>query len=346
MAATSGLPLLAVKRALSLKMSPSVESSNSNKLSRLTEVLNISVRRCGGVKPALWKVLGILKREGWRGLARMLKKLSKSEQQILLERREKALVMIDRNGLGLEVGPSYNPVASKKAGFNVHILDHASAEELRAKYVGHGVNLANIEEVDFIWRGEPVSQLIGRKECYDWIIASHVIEHRPDLISFLGECETLLKESGVLSLIIPDKRYCFDYLHGPTSTGELLDAYDQKRKRPSAGKVFDHVASATKRNGQIAWDADTRGTIEFVHDFSDAIKNWQQARTTDEYFDIHNWRFTPTTFREIVYDLQALGLIHFDIKVEFETVGCEFFVTLQKTQSCQKLRRRLPVDRA
>jgi predicted SAM-dependent methyltransferase len=276
----------------------------------------------------------------------MLRKLLKSEQQTLLERREKALVMINRHGLGLEVGPSYNPIASKKEGFHVHILDHASAEDLRAKYEGHGVNVANIEEVDFIWRGEPVSQLIGGKECYEWIIASHVIEHRPDLISFLGECEALLKANGVLSLIIPDKRYCFDYLHGPTSTGELLDACDQKRKRPSAGKVFDHFASATKRNGQIAWDADTRGPIEFVHDFSDAIKNWHQARTTDEYFDIHNWRFTPASFRAIVYDLRALGLIHFDIKVEFETVGCEFFVTLQKTQSCQAPGRRLPGENA
>ncbi len=342
MAATCGPPLL-VKRDLPLKMSPSVESSNSNKLRRLKEVLNFSVRRSGGVKPALWKVVAILKRERWKGLKR-LRKIFKGEQEPLHERREKALVMINRNGLGLEVGPSYSPIASKKEGFNVHILDHASAEELRVKYMGHGVNLANIEEVDFVWRGEPVAQLIGRKGCYDWIIASHVIEHRPDLISFLGECEELLKDDGVLSLIVPDKQYCFDYLHGPTSTGELLDAYDQKRRRPSPGKVFDHFAGATKRNGQIAWDADTRGTIEFVHDFSDAIKNWQQARTTDGYFDIHNWRFTPASFRAIVYDLRALGLIRFDIKAEFETVGCEFFVTLQKTQSCQTSKRLFPVD--
>ena len=77
------------------------------------------------------------------------------------ERREKALVMINRNGLGLEIGPSYNPIAPKKLGFNVHILDHSNAEELCAKYRGHGVNLANIEEVDFVWGGEPLCQLIG-----------------------------------------------------------------------------------------------------------------------------------------------------------------------------------------
>jgi predicted SAM-dependent methyltransferase len=315
-----------------------------NKFRRIREVLDIMARRSGGVRPALWKVLAILKRDGWRGLKRDVGKAFKAEQQPLLERREKALAMINRNGFGLEIGPSYNPIASKKEGFNVHILDHASAEELRAKYIGSGVNDANIEEVDFVWRGEPLSQLIGRKGYYDWIIASHVIEHRPDFISFLGDCERLLKDDGVLSLIIPDKRYCFDYLHGLTSTGELLDSYDQKRKRPSPGKVFDSFAGATKRNGQMTWDADTRGAIEYLYDFPEAVKYWQHARTSDEYLDVHNWRFTPASFRAIVCDIQALGLIHFDIKVEFDTVGCEFFVTLQKTQSCPTRKRLFPVD--
>lgn len=318
---------------------------NLNKFRRLREVVNISVRRSGGVKPALRKVLAILKREGWKGLRRRLGKTFKGEQQTLLERCEKALIMVNRNGLGLEIGPSYNPIAPKKEGFNVHILDHASAEELRAKYMGHGVNVANIEEVDFVWSGEPLSELIRCERCYDWIIASHVIEHTPDLISFFEECERLLKDDGVLSLIIPDKRYCFDYVHGPTSTGELLDAYDQKRKRPSPGKVFDHVAGATKRNGQITWDSDTQGAIEFAHEFSEAIENWQQARTTDQYFDVHNWRFTPASFRAIFGNLQALGLVHFETKIEFNTIGCEFFVTLGRSQSCQALNRLLPIDK-
>jgi hypothetical protein len=292
---------------------------------------------------ALKKALTIIRLEGWNGLSRMCKRIL---HRPLLSRSEKALIKVNRNGLGLEIGPSHNPIAPRKLGFNVHILDHMNAEDLCNKYSGQGVNLDNIEKVDFVWRGESLCELIGREKCYDWIIASHVIEHTPDLISFLADCEKLLKDDGVLSLIIPDKRYCFDYVHGSTSTGELLDAYDQKRRRPSPGKAFDHVAGATKRNGRIAWDAHTRGTIEYAHGFSEAINIWQQARTTDQYFDIHNWRFTPVAFRSTVYDLQALGLIHFDIKVEFDTVGSEFFVTLQKTPFCQTAKRLPPIERA
>jgi predicted SAM-dependent methyltransferase len=313
---------------------------------RLREMFITSLRHCGGLRPAFGKVVTILKREGWKGLNKKISKTLQGHQQSSIYRREKALAMVNRNGLGLEIGPSFNPIASKKEGFNVDILDHATARELRAKYVGHGVNVENIEEVDFVWHGEPLSELIGHERCYDWIIASHVIEHCPDLISFLSECERLLKDDGVLSLIIPDKRYCFDYVHAVTSTGELLDAFDQKRKLPSPGKVFDHVAGATKRNGQITWDADTQGTIEFAYDLSEAVKNWEQARTTDQYFDVHNWRFTPISFRAILYELQALELTHLDIKAEFDTVGCEFFVTLGKIQSCQSLKRVPPADRS
>ncbi len=306
---------------------------------QIAEVVNLALMRCGGVKPALSKVLALFKRDGWRGLKRNWAYLH--DQQ----RREKALVLVNRQGLGLEIGPSHNPIASKKQGFNVHILDHASAEELRAKYTGHGVNLDNIEEVDFIWRGEPLGALIGRRHCYDWIIASHVIEHIPDLVSFFEECEWLLKEDGVLSLIIPDKRYCFDYVNGTTSTGELLDAFEQKRTRPSPGKVFDHYAGATKRNGHIAWDSQAEGPIEFVHQFAEAMEQWQRARTTDQYIDVHNWRFTPASFRVLLNDLRALKLVQFEIKAEFNTSGCEFFVTLGRSNTAPSSDRMSIVQR-
>ena len=86
-------------------------------------------------------------------------KYGKKEERMLncfgrMTREDNALYALNKNGVGLEIGPSHNPIAPKSRGFNVHILDHASAEELRTKYQGHGVNLHNIEEVDFIWSGQ------------------------------------------------------------------------------------------------------------------------------------------------------------------------------------------------
>jgi SAM-dependent methyltransferase len=269
------------------------------------------------------------------------KKFGKNEKRNLQgtypknSREGKIFHLIDKKGLGLEIGPSHNPIAPKKKGFNVHILDHASAEELREKYKGIGLNLDNIEEVDFVWHGEPFPKLIGKTACYDWIIASHLIEHVPDLISFLQQCEALLKPSGILSLVIPDKRYCFDYFSLSSATGNVLDAYAEKRVKPSPGQVFDHFSNESKRNGKITWSAaDWGGANELVNAFSKAKEIWKRSvLASGEYIDTHCWKFTPASFRLMVSDLVNLDLINLEIKKEFDTSGCEFYASLGRKNS-------------
>ena len=257
--------------------------------------------------------------------------LNKSETRI-----GKVFSAIDKTGFGLEIGPSHNPLAPKKDGYNVHILDHADAETLKNKYKGHGVNLENIEEVDFVWQGQPLTELIGNSSCYDWIIASHVIEHVPDLVSFLKETQSLLKPGGVLSLVIPDKRYCFDHFSPISSTGEILDANQLKRDRPSVGKIFDHFANACNADGQIAWGKGNSAELKMVHDLEQAKQAWLNAQESPDYVDVHCWRFVPSSFEMIIKDLNKLGLINLTYRVAFDTKGCEFFVTLEKNSSSNK----------
>lgn len=252
-----------------------------------------------------------------------------------LTREEKIFHLLDKSGLGLEIGPSHNPIAPKKRGFNVHTLDHASANDLRKKYAAHGVNLDNIEEVNFVWSGQRYADLIGRTECYDWIIASHVIEHAPDLVSYLQQCEELLKPEGRISLVVPDKRFCFDCFSPTSSTGQMLDAFAQKRSRPSPGQIFDHIANAAKRGQEIAWSiGDAGGADGLVHTVDEARAHWAGAlEHHSEYVDVHVWRFTPASFRLLISDLFSLGLTNLEVKSEFDTHGCEFYVTLGKSSA-------------
>jgi hypothetical protein len=251
-----------------------------------------------------------------------------------LNRQEKVMAGLNREGLGLEIGPSHNPIAPKRDGYNVHILDHLDRDGLRNKYADHGqygVNIDKIEDVDFIWQGQPLSELIGKTGCYDWIVASHVIEHVPDLITFFRQCEILLKTEGRLSLVVPDKRYCFDYLNHCSSTGEFLDAFEAQLSRPSVGKVFDHFANACKRGGNIAWNSTESGGLELIHPIEQARSLWNQARSEDTYIDTHCWRFTPESLRLVLADFKMLGLSGLEIVGEFVTVGCEFYVMLGRT---------------
>lgn len=245
-----------------------------------------------------------------------------------LDRVEKALALVDRDGLGLEFGPSHSPVAAKRAGFRVHTVDHLSAEELRAKYAGHPVDLDAIEEVDFVWHGQPLPELVGGRDRYDWIVASHVIEHLPDPVGFLAGCADILRPGGVVSLIVPDTRCCFDCLGPLTTTGQVLDAHLQGRTRPTPGQVFDHHAGAVVRNDSLAWPLGTDAPPRLIHGMAEAIDFMRRAADTDEYIDVHLWRFVPESFRLVVQDLRDLGLIPFVIKRDWPTAGHEFHVTL------------------
>ena len=277
---------------------------------------------------ALWM------REGTGGLVRRVLRRPSLRQRFVARYAPKA-------GPGLEIGPSVNPLARKTDGFRVDILDHADAPTLRAKYRDVGANLDNIEDVDFVWRGEPLTETVGQRGCYDWIIASHVIEHTPDLISFLVECQALLSETGRLILVVPDKRYCFDHLQSLSSTGDALDAHQLGRTRPSPGRVFDHHSNAVSkgRSAVLAWHRHAPGRLRFIHAM-DAVRGaWRNAQDGKEYIDVHNWHFTPESFQLLIDDLRELGLLELGIIDGPTGSGVEFCVCLQRSDG--KRRDRL-----
>jgi len=263
------------------------------------------------------------------------------ESEVALDRIEKALAFVNRDGLGLEIGPSHNPIAPKSQGFNVHVLDYLSAGELREKFKDEDADLDRIEEVDFIGHGKPLPELVGGEHRYDWLIASHVIEHIPDPVSFLIGCERVLRPDGVVSLIVPDKRYCFDHFRPLSTTGELLDAFEQKRTRPTPGSVFDYTVDTVARDGRIAWSAHDSGEFSPLFGFERARSHWDRARHSDDYMDAHIWRFVPESFRLIMQDLQRLGLTNLRLKKEFGTTGHEFHVTLDRGRPQQGIVERL-----
>ena len=164
---------------------------------------------------------------------------------------KKVLRYINKNGQGLEIGPSHNPVAPKKEGYKVDIIDHMNREQLITKYKDAQVVLENIEEVDFVWQGENYSELTGKKKFYDWIIASQVIEHTPDLIGFLNDCDAILKDDGMISLVVPDKRYCFDHYRPITGLSKIIDSHYQKNKIHTPGTVAEYYLNVVSKAGTI-----------------------------------------------------------------------------------------------
>lgn len=245
-----------------------------------------------------------------------------------LSRDLKALTYINKSGKGVEIGPSHRPIAPKCQGYDVHIIDHMGKEELVNKYQHHGVDLKSIEAVDFVWQGESYLDLTNNPKFYDWVIASHVIEHSPDLIGFICSCDEILKDDGVLSLVIPDKRYCFDHFRPITGLAKVIDSHHQGNKIHTAGTVAEYFLNVVALNKAIAWQSKTTGEYSFVHSLQDALKGIETVQNTAAYIDVHSWCFTPTSFRLLIHDLFSLGLISLQEVGFFPTEGCEFFISL------------------
>ena len=132
----------------------------------------------------------------------------------------------------LEIGPSLNPVVPKAEGYNARVLDHTDQAGLVEKYSAYGLDTAKIEPVDFVWRGGSLVEATNKTR-YDAIVASRVIEHAPDFIQFLIDCLQMLQPTGTLYLLVPDKRYCFDFFQSLSDVAKVLADHRAKRTRHS-----------------------------------------------------------------------------------------------------------------
>lgn len=268
-------------------------------------------------------------------LARMRQHVAQPVRAVCqLPRERKMLAHINKLGEGVEIGPSFRPIAPKKKGFKVTIIDHASREDLIAKYGAQGIDCSEIEEVDHVWDGRSYAELTGKCQYYDWIIASHVIEHTTDLIGFLQQCEEILQPNGCLSLAIPDKRFCFDRLRPKTGLARVIDAHRHPSAFHSEGTVAEYFLNVVRRGPTIAWsrsDGCGEESLAFVHSPAEASDAVRIARRQSHFQDVHAWTFTPHSFRLLVHDLATLGYIGFRETAFHDTTGHEFFVTLSKT---------------
>ena len=113
---------------------------------------------------------------------------------VSMSRSEKLLSIVDPSMRVIELGPSHSPLAPKAEGWNVSVVDHGARDELVEKYRIHPVDVSRIEEVDVIWTSGPLDAAFPPDALgtYDAIIASHVLEHIPDLIGAFRSFERLL----------------------------------------------------------------------------------------------------------------------------------------------------------
>ena len=170
-------------------------------------------------------------------------------------------------------------------------------------------------------------EVIGRTAVYDFILASHVIEHAPDIIGFLKDCAALLKPGGILVLAVPDMRYCFDRYRPRSSLGAIVEAHREQRHKQSRASLFDRIAYNNRLDDRAGWSKTCAGIFRLQFDLKDAPA-YAARHETEGYIDGHSWQFTPSSFRALIEDMSFLGIIDLREKRFVETPIFEFFVVL------------------
>ena len=235
--------------------------------------------------------------------------------------------------IGLELGPLTSPVVTRDLG-RVHYLDHVDTDALRARYATHdGFDVEAIVPIDHVLDPHgsdgSIRSAVAGAAPFDYVVASHVIEHVPNPVAWLADIRSVLRDGGVLALAVPDHRRCFDALRSPSVAADVVHAHLVGATVPTARQVYDHYSSAVAWHGHIAWNEEPPfAELVPVHSEDEALDRATTAAASAEYDDVHCWVFTPESFRRVIETLQRHGMFPYSIEHVSGTVGGEFFATL------------------
>jgi SAM-dependent methyltransferase len=248
-------------------------------------------------------------------------------------RRDKILSNLNLKVLqGVEIGALSSPLITVDEG-NIIYVDHADTNALREKYSNDASVVKNdIVEVTAVWGAQTLQDCIGSDRKVDYVVASHVVEHVPNLIVWFQEIESILRPGGLLRLAVPDRRYSFDFLRFESRIHDVLDAYLQKVRSPLPRLIIEHSAYIRVVDCVKAWSGklDPTSLVPYstvktgLDVAADALKN-------GTYHDTHCWVFTPVSFADLFVEMAKLDLLNFVCEQCIETPvnELEFYVHMK-----------------
>jgi hypothetical protein len=240
-----------------------------------------------------------------------------------------------RQGRCLEIGPLANPVVSAEVA-DVRYVDVVDRNGLVAHYAGDpAVDPDAIPEQHF-WLTRPdgtvstLAEAVAADAPYQHVVASHVIEHVPDMVGWLRDVAEVLTWDGALLLAVPDRRYSFDVHRTPATVGQVVQAHLDRDRTPSARAVLDHFMRAVEFSADQAW-AGEQPPAQGSHPLAD-VQRLLARQQAGDYVDCHVWPLTPRGFADLLDDLLALGQLGFAVeRITATRVGDqEFYATLRR----------------
>ena len=257
-----------------------------------------------------------------------------------MDRREKILAGLDLARLaGIEIGPLDKPLVRRDRGFVLYV-DHADTAALRQKYVDDsGVDLDALGEVDAVWGESTLADILAARAAthpgtparVDYVIASHVVEHVPDLVGWLAEIHAVLKPDGQLRLAVPDRRFTFDCLREDSRLSDVLAAYLAGTRRPMPQAILDFRLNAVPGvRPERLWNGIEDSALLAPRFDWEETAGAARGAAEGDYHDVHCWAVTPYSLADIFVFLAERGLLRLACAGFDDTADgqLEFFLSL------------------
>lgn len=254
-----------------------------------------------------------------------------------MNRREHILKKVNiKKGIGLEIGPLHQPILKKEEA-QVFYLDHMSGHDLRKKYKTNPYfDVNDIVGVDYILSGNnKLKDAVPKNKKFDYVIASHVIEHIPDTVSWFEDIAFILNSGGIFTLAIPNKLYTFDVGREVSRPSEVIGAYADKISKPTSSMIYDHFSEARDVN-----NTQKSPTNKQV---LGAWRSMQENLTSKECIDAHYYVYTPASFLNIMRHLMIHELVDFEVVYFHDSIPGhnDFYVSLKKISGNRGAKKQL-----
>lgn len=247
-------------------------------------------------------------------------------------------IIRDKNKRILEIGPLNRPIVCKTEFPNSFYADIRSTEEVKKLYSGNdylettgiAVDCSTIVDIDYVL-DETYKKTFQDVEKFDYIVASHVLEHVDDIIGTLKDFTSILKPGAKVCIIYPDKRFCFDHFRESASFRDAFEVHSFGAEM-NARMVLDFYFSVIAENSPLKfWHPEKIENMLPQNEFDKARQLYLEAKSGQRMDDVHYWPFTDITFVKFLYDCVRAKLLAFHC-AEFypsQENSQEFFVVLE-----------------
>jgi SAM-dependent methyltransferase len=235
-------------------------------------------------------------------------------------RRGHLLRWTDLGGVGLEIGPYDQPTVFKSEA-DVRYLDWKTRDQLVAE-CAHPDLVDQIPPIDYVVASNDYARYVDN--IFDYVVANHVLEHAPNLIRWLQDVGSMMKDGGILFLALPDKRFSFDRFRPDTALSHFLAEYVSEVE----AIPIEHLIEV-----EIYYDMGFIGQPMLVNERLDWARI-QRAVAAGTHVGIHSHVFRSSTILDkVLRPLQYMRLIPFRIE-EFiparAETGGEMIIVLRK----------------